>query len=106
MSSNLNCRSFQSFEHREELQCQVEEDTAEKRVTKTVKILLVTSLGRCDDRMTAGVCPFRVIGSGKSETTISSSLDREHLEVLLDSAYAMAENRARKLSGRTTLTSL
>ena len=29
MSSNLHCLSFQSSEHREELQCHVEEDTAE-----------------------------------------------------------------------------
>ena len=33
---------------REELQCQVEDDTAEGLVAKTFKILLVTSLGRCD----------------------------------------------------------
>ena len=65
MSSNLNCCSFQSSEHCEELQCHVEEDTAEKWVTKTVKILLVISLGRCDDRMTAGVCAFRVIERGR-----------------------------------------
>ena len=43
---------------REELQCQVEDDTAEGLVAKTVKILLVTSLGWCDDRLTAGVCTF------------------------------------------------
>ena len=40
---------------REELQCQVEDDTAEGLVAKTVKISLVTSLGRCDDRLAAGV---------------------------------------------------
>ena len=45
---------------REELQCQVEDDTAEGLVVKTVKILLVTSLGRCDDRSTAGLCMLRV----------------------------------------------
>ena len=42
---------------REELQCQVEDDTAEGLVAKTVKILLVTSLGRCDDRLTAVYVP-------------------------------------------------
>ena len=45
---------------REELQCPVEDDTAEGLVVKTVKILLVTSLGRCDDRSTAGLCTLRV----------------------------------------------
>ena len=74
MSSNLNCRSFQWSEHREELQCQVEEDTAEKRVSKTVKILLVTSLGRCDGRSTAGVCAFRVIDRGKIEARLPSRM--------------------------------
>ena len=46
---------------REELQCQVKDDTAEGLIAKTVKISLVTSLGRCDDRLTAGLCTFRVI---------------------------------------------
>ena len=91
MSSNLNCRSFQSSEHREELPCHVEEDTAEKRVTKTVKILLVTSLGRCDVRMTAGVCPYRVIDRGKSKLRMETSrahvqMER-HPEFHLDCAY-------------------
>ena len=55
MSSSLNCCSYQSSEHREELQCHVEEDTAERLVAKTVTNNIFTSLGRCDDRMTAGV---------------------------------------------------
>ena len=52
MGSNLNCRSFQSRGHCEELQCQVEDNAAEKLVTKIVKILL------------AEVCPYRVIDRG------------------------------------------
>ena len=56
---------------REEWQCQVEDDTAERPVAKTEKVLLVTNLGQCDDRLTARVCPFRVIDKGESETMIS-----------------------------------
>ena len=82
MSSNLNCRSFQSSEHREELPCHVEEDTAEKRGTKTVKILLVTSLGRCDVRMTAGVCPYRVMETSRAHVQME-----RHPEFHLDCAY-------------------
>ena len=65
--------------------------TAEKRVTKTVKILLVISLGRCDDRMTAGVCAFRVIDRGKIEARLPSSCAHvqmeRHPEFHLDCAY-------------------
>ena len=64
---------------REELQCQVEVDTAEGLVAKTVKILLVTSLGRCDDCLTAGVCTFRVIDRGKIEARLPSS--RAHVQM-------------------------
>ena len=91
MISNLNCRSFQSFEHREELQCHVEEATVEKRVAKKVRILLVTSLGRCDDRLTAGLCPCRVIDRGKSGARLPSSCAHvqmeRHPEFHLDCAY-------------------
>ena len=78
---------------REELQCQVEDDTAEGLVVKTMKVLLVTSLGQCDGRLTAGLCTFHVIDRGKSEAMIASSRDHEHLEVLLDSACVMAKDR-------------
>ena len=40
-----------------------------------------------------------MIDRGKSEAMISSSRDREHLEVLLDRAYAMAENRESRTCG-------
>ena len=72
------CRSFQSSEHREELQCHVEE---------------VTSLGRCDDRSTTGVCAFRVIDRGNSEThrrmeTSCAHVQMErHPEFHLDCVY-------------------
>ena len=75
-----NCCSFQSSEHREELQCHVEEDTAERLVTKTVTNNIFISLGRCDDRMTAGVCPYRVIDRGKSGTRLSSSCAHVQME--------------------------
>ena len=52
---------------REELQCQVGDDTAEGLVVKIMKVLLFTSLGQCDDRLTAGVCTFRVDDRGKNE---------------------------------------
>ena len=84
---------------REELQCQVEDDTAEGMVVKTVTDRIFTSLGQCNDRLTARVCTFRVIDRGKSETMISSSRDHELLEVLLDRAYAMAENRESRTCG-------
>ena len=74
---------------REEFQCQVEDGL----VVKTVTNKIFTSLGQWDDRLTARVCPFRVIDRGKSEAMISSSRDHEHLEVLLDRACLMAENR-------------
>ena len=66
---------------REELQCQVEDDTAEGLVAKTVKILLVTSFGRCDDRLTAGVCTFRVIDRGKSEAHRRMEGSRAHVQM-------------------------
>ena len=78
---------------REELQCQVEDDTAEGLVVKTMKVLLVTSLGQCDGRLTAGLCTFRVTDRGKGVAMISSSRDHEHLEVILDGACVMAEDR-------------
>ena len=68
MSSSLNCRSFLSSEHREELQCHVEEDAAEKRVTKIVKILL------------AEVCPYRAIDRGKSGAKLPSSCAHVQME--------------------------
>ena len=68
MSSSLNCRSFQSSEHREELQCHVQEDTAEKRVTKIVKILL------------AEVRPYRAIDRGKSGAKLPSSCAHVQME--------------------------
>ena len=56
-----------------------------------MKILLVTSLGRCDDRMTAGVCPYRVIDGGKSGARLPSSCAHDqmerHPEFHLDCAY-------------------
>ena len=60
-----------------------------------VKVLLVTSLGQCDDRLTAGVCTFCVIDRGKNEahSRMEVSRDHEHLEVFLDSACVMAEDR-------------
>ena len=42
---------------REELQCQVEDDTAEGLVVKTVTNKIF-SLDRCNDHVTAGLCPF------------------------------------------------
>ena len=51
---------------REELQCQVENDTAEGSVVKTMRILLVPSLVEGDDHLTAGLCTFRVTDGGKS----------------------------------------
>ena len=71
---------------RGELQCQVEDDTAEGLVVKTVWV-------------NARVCPFRMIDNRKSETMISSSRDHEHLEVLLDSACVMAEDRESWMCG-------
>ena len=76
---------------RGELQCQEDEDTAEGLVVKTMKVLLVTSLGRCDDRLTAGVCAFRVIHRGKSKLRLPSArahvqMER-HPEFHLDCAY-------------------
>ena len=47
----MNWCSFQSSERREELQCHDEEDTAEKRVTKTVKILRVIDRGKIEARI-------------------------------------------------------
>ena len=66
---------------REELQCQVDVNTPEGLVVKTVKILLVTSLGRCDDRLTAGVCTFRVIERGKSEAHRRMEASRAHVQI-------------------------
>ena len=43
------------------------DDTAEGLVVKIMKVLLFTSLGQCDDRLTAGVCTFRVDDRGKNE---------------------------------------
>ena len=66
---------------REELQCQVKDDTAEGLVAKTVKILLFTSLGRCDDRFTVGVCTFRVMDRGKSEAHRRMEASRAHVQM-------------------------
>ena len=60
---------------------------------KTMKVLLVTSLGRCGDRLTAGLCTFRVIDRGKSEAHRRMEASRahvqmeRHLEFHLDCAY-------------------
>ena len=72
---------------REELQCQVENDTAKGSVVKTVRVLLVTSLGEGDDHLTAGLCP-RVIGRGNSEAhrRMEASRGHEHLEFRLGCA--------------------
>ena len=80
---------------REELQCQVEDDTAEGLVAKTEKVLLATGLGQCNDRLTARVCTFRVIDRERNEahSRMEASRDHEHLEVFLDSACVMAEDR-------------
>ena len=70
---------FQSSGHREELQCHVEEDTAEERVMKIEKILL------------AEVFPYRVIDRGKSklrmETACAHVQVERHPEFHLDCAY-------------------
>ena len=70
-----------------------------RRVVKTVKILLVTSLGLCDDRLTAGVCAFRVIDRGKIEARLPSSCAHvqmeRHPEFHLDCAYMGRANEDR-----------
>ena len=69
----------------------MKDGTAEKRVTKVVKILLVTRLGRCDDRLTAEVCTYRVIDSGKRGARLPSSCAHvqmeRHPEFHVDCAY-------------------
>ena len=60
--------------------CHVEEDTAERLVEKIVTNKIFTSLGRCDDRMTAGVCPYRVIHRGKSGARLPSSCAHVQME--------------------------
>ena len=101
MSTSLNCSSFQSSEHREELQCHVEEVTAERLVAKTVTNKIFTSLGRCDDRMTAGVCPYHVIDRGKSGARLPSSCAHVHMErhpeFHLDCAYMGRATEDREL---------
>ena len=75
---------------REELQCQVENDTAEGPVVKTMRVLLAPSLRRANDCLTAGLCTFRVSDRGKSEVRLPSLRAHRHLgwylEVLLDCA--------------------
>ena len=79
MGLNLNCRSFQSLGHCEELQCQVEDDAAEKLVPKIVKILL------------AEVCPYRVIDRGRGKLRMETSCAHvpmeKHPEFHLDCGY-------------------
>ena len=91
MSPSLNCRSLQSSEHREELQCHVEEDTAERRVVKTMTNKIFARLGRCDDHVTAGLCPHRVIDRVKSGARLPSSCAHvqmeRHPKFYLDCAY-------------------
>ena len=62
---------------REELQCQVEDDTAKGLVVRIMKVLFFTSLGQCEDRLTVRVCTFRVIDRGKNEapSRMEASLD-------------------------------
>ena len=45
----------------------MEDDTAEGLVVQTVTYIIFINLGRCDERLTAGLCTFRVIDRGKSE---------------------------------------
>ena len=56
-------------------------DTVFGSVAKTMRVLLVPSLGEVDDRLTTGLCPLRVIDRGKSEThrRMRASRDHEHL---------------------------
>ena len=68
---------------RGELQCQVEDDTSEGLVVRTTTNNIFTSLGRCDDRLTAGVCTFRVIDRGKRQ----AHRRERHPEFHLDCAY-------------------
>ena len=58
---------------REELQCQMEDATAEGLVVKTVTNKIFTSLDRCDDHVTTGLCPYRVIDRGKSKLRMETS---------------------------------
>ena len=83
---------------REELQCQVENDTAEGSVVKTVRVLLVPSLGEGDDHLTAGLC-HRVIGRGNSEAhrRMEARRGHEHLEFRLGCACMERATEDREL---------
>ena len=48
---------------------------------KTVTNRVVTSLGQCDDRLTAGLCAFRVIDRGKSEAHRRMEDSRAHVQM-------------------------
>ena len=58
----------------------MESDTAEGPVVKIVRVLLAPNMGKCNDRLTAGLCTFRVIDGGKSETRLPSSRDHGLLD--------------------------
>ena len=83
---------------RKKLQCQVETDTAKGSVVKTVRVLLVPSLGEADDHLTAGLCP-RVIDRGNSEACrrMEASRDHEHLEFRLGCACVERATEDREL---------
>ena len=68
---------------REELQCQVENDTVEGPVVKSMS---VPSLEKENDRLTAGLCTFRVTDRGKCEVRLPSSRVHRHLEFHLGCA--------------------
>ena len=57
----------------------MEDDTAEGLIVKFVTNKIFTSLDRCDDHVTAGLCPFRVIDRGKSGARLPSS--RAHVQI-------------------------
>ena len=59
----------------------MESDTVAGPVVKTMRVLLFSSLGEVDDRLTTGLCPFRVSDRGKSEVRrrMEALRGREHL---------------------------
>ena len=70
-------------------------------VVKTVTNKIITSLGQCDDRFTAGVCTFRVIDRGKNEahSQMEVSRDHEHLELFWMVPTQCPENRESRTCG-------
>ena len=75
---------------REKLQFQVEDDTAEVLVVKTVTNKIF-SLDRCDHHVTTGMCLFRVIDRGKIGARLQSLRAHvqmeQHPEFHLDCVY-------------------